>query len=58
MLEQTPPELAPISAQAVLQLQAAGALLYGIDKRIQESIGIEVKIAGPKNVLPREQADP
>lgn len=45
VLEQTPPELAADISTSGITITGGGALLYGIDKRIQESIGIEVKIA-------------
>ncbi len=45
VLEQTPPELAAdISARGIV-LTGGGALLYGIDKRIQARTGIDVFIA-------------
>lgn len=45
VLEQTPPELAADISTSGITITGGGALLYNIDKRIQESIGIEVKIA-------------
>lgn len=45
VLEQTPPELAADISTSGITITGGGALLYGIDKGIQESIGIEVKIA-------------
>lgn len=45
VLEQTPPELAADISNSGIILTGGGALLYGIDKRIQERTGIEVKIA-------------
>lgn len=45
VLEQTPPELAADISTSGITITGGGALLCGIDKRIQESIGIEVKIA-------------
>lgn len=45
VLEQTPPELAADISTSGITITGGGALLYGIDKSIQESIGIEVKIA-------------
>lgn len=45
VLEQTPPELAADISTSGITITGGGALLYGIDKRIQEPIGIEVKIA-------------
>ena len=45
VLEKTPPELSADISTSGITITGGGALLYGIDKRIQESIGIEVKIA-------------
>ena len=45
VLEQTPPELAADISTSGITITGGGAFLYGIDKSIQESIGIEVKIA-------------
>lgn len=52
VLERTPPELsADISTNGIV-LTGGGALLYGIDKRIEESIGIKVIIAeDPKSCV-------
>lgn len=45
VLEQTPPELAADISTSGITITGGGALLYGIDRRIQESIGIQVNIA-------------
>ncbi len=45
VLEITPPELAADISNSGIMLTGGGALLYGIDKRISERMGIEVKIA-------------
>lgn len=45
VLEKTPPELAADISNSGIMITGGGALLYGIDKRISESTGIEVKIA-------------
>ena len=52
VLEQTPPELsADISTNGIV-VNGGGALLYGIDKRIEENIGIKVTIAvDPKSCV-------
>lgn len=45
VLEVTPPELiGDISGQGIV-LTGGGALLYGLDRYLQERIGIEVKVA-------------
>lgn len=52
VLERTPPELsADISTTGII-VNGGGALLYGIDKRIEESTGIKVSIAeDPKSCV-------
>lgn len=45
VLEKTPPELAADISNGGIILTGGGALLYGIDKRIKERTGIEVRIA-------------
>ena len=45
VLERTPPELAADISNSGITITGGGALLYGIDKRIQERTGIEVHIA-------------
>ncbi|MDR0879094.1 MAG: rod shape-determining protein MreB [Clostridioides sp.] len=45
VLEKTPPELASDIATTGIVMTGGGALLYGLDKRIEKSTGIEVKIA-------------
>lgn len=45
VLEQTPPELAADITNSGIVLTGGGAYLYGLDKRIQERTGIEVKVA-------------
>lgn len=45
VLEQTPPELAADISNSGIVLTGGGALLHGIDKRISERTGIEVRIA-------------
>ena len=45
VLEQTPPELAADISTSGITITGGGALLYGINRRIQESVGIEAKIA-------------
>lgn len=45
VLEKTPPELAADISNSGITITGGGALLYGIDKRIQERTGIEVRIA-------------
>lgn len=52
VLEQTPPELAADISTNGIVLNGGGALLYGIDKRIEENIGIRVTIADdPKSCV-------
>jgi rod shape-determining protein MreB len=52
VLEKTPPELAAdISANGIV-INGGGALLYGIDKRIEQYVGIKVTIAeDPKSCV-------
>jgi rod shape-determining protein MreB len=45
VLEQTPPELSADISEAGIVINGGGALLYGIDKRIEKNIGINVTIA-------------
>ena len=45
VLEQTPPELSADISDAGIIINGGGALLYGIDKRIEETLGIKVTIA-------------
>jgi rod shape-determining protein MreB len=45
VLEKTPPELAADISESGIVMTGGGALLHGLDKRIEESTGIEVKIA-------------
>ena len=45
VLERTPPELAADIGNSGIVLTGGGALLHGIDKRIQERTGIPVRIA-------------
>jgi rod shape-determining protein MreB len=45
VLERTPPELAADISMGGLVITGGGALLYGIDKRVQDRIGIDVRIA-------------
>jgi len=45
VLEKTPPELAADISNSGIMLTGGGALLHGIDKRISERTGIDVKIA-------------
>lgn len=52
VLERTPPELAADISNAGIVITGGGALLYGIDKRIQDRTGIEVRIAeDPKSCV-------
>lgn len=52
VLEVTPPELAADISNSGLILTGGGALLYGMDRRIQDRTGIEVKIAeDPKSCV-------
>ena len=51
-LEQTPPELSADISTSGIVITGGGALLYGIDKRIEESTGIKVTIAeDPKSCV-------
>lgn len=45
VLEQTPPELSADISENGIIMNGGGALLYGIERRIEESLGIKVKIA-------------
>ena len=45
VLEQTPPELAADISNSGIVITGGGALLYGIDRRIQDRTGIQVRIA-------------
>lgn len=45
VLEKTPPELAADISNSGIVITGGGALLYGIDQRIKERTGIEVRIA-------------
>ena len=45
VLERTPPELAADISNTGIVMTGGGALLYGLDKLITESTGIDVKIA-------------
>ena len=45
VLERTPPELAADISNSGIVVTGGGALLYGIDKRIKQRTGIEVRIA-------------
>jgi rod shape-determining protein MreB len=45
VLEKTPPELAADISDAGIIMTGGGALLYGLDKRIEQSTGIKVIIA-------------
>lgn len=45
VLEQTPPELAADISNSGIVITGGGALLYGIDKRIEARTGINVRIA-------------
>ena len=45
MLEKTPPELAADISESGIIMTGGGALLYGLDKKIEERTGIKVKIA-------------
>ena len=52
VLEQTPPELSADISTTGIVIIGGGALLYGIDKRIEENIGIKVTIAeDPKSCV-------
>ena len=45
VLERTPPELAADISNSGIVVTGGGALLYGIDERIKQRTGIEVRIA-------------
>lgn len=45
VLEKTPPELAADISTSGIVITGGGALLYGIDERIKQRTGINVKIA-------------
>lgn len=45
VLEKTPPELAADISERGIVMTGGGSLLYGLDKKIKEETGIEVKIA-------------
>ena len=52
VLEKTPPELAADISNSGIVITGGGALLYGIDKRIHDRTGIEVKVAeNPKSCV-------
>ncbi|HYE68394.1 MAG TPA: rod shape-determining protein MreB [Anaerovoracaceae bacterium] len=52
VLEQTPPELSADISTSGIVITGGGALLYGIDKRIEDSTGIKVTIAeDPKSCV-------
>ena len=52
VLEQTPPEIAADISASGIVLTGGGALLWGIDKRIQERTKIPVTVAEePKNCV-------
>ena len=52
MLERTPPELAADISNSGIVVTGGGALLYGIDKRIEDRTGIKVIIAeDPKSCV-------
>ncbi|MEL7655742.1 MAG: rod shape-determining protein MreB [Bacillota bacterium] len=52
VLEQTPPELSADISSTGIVINGGGALLYGIDKRIEENTGIKVTIAeDPKSCV-------
>lgn len=52
VLERTPPELSADISNTGIYINGGGALLYGIDKRIEESTGIKVIIAeDPKSCV-------
>ena len=53
VLERTPPELAADISNSGIVVTGGGALLYGIDKRIEDRTGIKVIIAeDPSPVWP------
>ena len=45
VLEKTPPELAADTSNTGIIITGGGALMYGIDKRVNARTGIEVTIA-------------
>ena len=45
VLEKTPPELSADISESGIIMTGGGSLLYGLDKIIEESTGIKVKIA-------------
>ena len=52
MLERTPPELSADISNSGIIVTGGGALLYGIDKRIEDRTGIKVVIAeDPKSCV-------
>ncbi len=52
VLERTPPELAADISNTGIMLTGGGALLYGIDRRIEDRTGIKVNIAeDPKSCV-------
>ena len=52
VLERTPPELAADISNSGIIITGGGALLYGIDKRIEERTGIKVIVAeDPKSCV-------
>ena len=58
VLEETPPELAADISTNGITITGGGALLNGIDKRIENSVGIPVNIAeSPKECVARGTGD-
>ena len=52
VLEQTPPELAADISNEGIMLTGGGALLYGMDQKVKERTGMEVKVAeDPKSCV-------
>ena len=52
VLEQTPPELAADISNSGIVITVGGALMYGIDKKVAERTGMEVRIADdPKSCV-------
>ncbi len=52
VLERTPPELAADISNAGIVITGGGALMYGIDKKVAERTGMEVRIAeDPKSCV-------
>lgn len=45
VLEKTPPELAADISDSGIIMTGGGSLLYGLDKRIEERLGIKVRVA-------------